>query len=197
PGRLAGVDEAGGVQRRQERRFQRTRAGAAADRTLTAMALRGAGPLEAPLLAALNAACFVDTGEPPWNERAFADLLAAPGVEAWLSLAEGTTEPVAGFGLIRVAGGEAEILSIGVLPENRRQGHGAVLLNAAVGAAARAGATALFLEVAEDNLPAVMLYTAGGFAAVGRRRRYYRRVDGAVDAILMRRTLDGISGGVS
>jgi ribosomal-protein-alanine N-acetyltransferase len=44
----------------------------------------------------------------------------------------------------------------------------------------------MFLEVAERNGAARALYAAAGFAAAGRRRRYYP--DGA-DALVLRRSL--------
>jgi len=47
----------------------------------------------------------------------------------------------------------------------------------------------MVLEVAVDNAAAIALYEAAGFTVKGRRRRYYRRTDGNVDAIIMRRAL--------
>ena len=97
-----------------------------------------------------------------------------------------------GFGFIDARGGmvlartimdEAEILTIGVLPEVRRQGLGRALLTAAMLRAAATDARAMFLEVAEDNADARKLYTSLGFVEVGRRKRYYANGD---DALVMR-----------
>ena len=49
-------------------------------------------------------------------------------------------------------------------------------------------------EVAEDNEPAIALYTRRGFEQVGRRKGYYRAAPGAndrapIDAIVMRKQL--------
>ena len=53
--------------------------------------------------------------------------------------------------------------------------------------AARKQVTAMFLEVAEDNQPALALYRRAGFVANGRRQRYYRRGNGGwVDALMLR-----------
>ena len=48
----------------------------------------------------------------------------------------------------------------------------------------------MFLEVAADNLAAIALYQATGFAKVGVRKGYYPHPDGAKDALVMRRTLN-------
>jgi ribosomal-protein-alanine N-acetyltransferase len=88
--------------------------------------------------------------------------------------------------LARVAAGEAEILTLAVVPGARRRGLGAALMQAALARAAEAGAREMFLEVAEGNEAARRLYGALGFAGVGRRPRYYS--DGR-DALVLRRSL--------
>ncbi|MGF1608123.1 MAG: ribosomal protein S18-alanine N-acetyltransferase [Kiloniellales bacterium] len=152
--------------------------------TAAGIELRRAGPPEAVLLAALHAACFP---QQPWDEAAMTGLLASPGSFALLALRGG--QPL-GFALGRVMADEAEILSLGVLPERRRQGAGRALAEALSGLAANLGARVLHLEVAADNAAAQALYRALGFEASGRRRRYYRDGPGpAVDALLLRRHL--------
>ena len=49
------------------------------------------------------------------------------------------------------------------------------------------GLECAFLEVRSRNTPAIKLYTAYGFAEVGRRNKYYR--DPEDDAIVMMRGL--------
>lgn len=125
-------------------------------------------------LARLHAEAF----EAPWSADAFADLLGQAGVRL-----EGEDD---GFILIRTAADEAEILTVAVRPSARRQGLGARLVLAASGRARAAGATRLFLEVAEDNAPGRALYASLGFEAAGRRPRYYPRTEGpAADAIIL------------
>lgn len=137
--------------------------------------MTGIRPLQATdlaLLARLHGACFADA----WSEAALAELLASPGAFAFLA---GEDE---GFVLARAAAGEAEILSLGVIPALRRRGIARRLLSAAAGEAKRRGADRLFLEVAIDNGPALALYRRAGFAKVGRRAGYYHRREGAVAA---------------
>ena len=128
----------------------------------------------AQALAGLHAEAF----DAPWSASAFADLLAQAGVRL-----EGEAD---GFILIRAVADEAEILTLAVRRTARRKGLGARLVRAASAGAAAAGATRMFLEVAEDNGPARALYGALGFEPAGRRPRYYARPDGrAVDALLL------------
>jgi ribosomal-protein-alanine N-acetyltransferase len=91
-----------------------------------------------------------------------------------------------GMLLARVTGDEAEILTLAVLPAQRRRGIGGTLLTAGMREAAWRGASALFLEVAASNQDARGLYQAAGFAEIGRRPRYY--ANGA-DALVMRAPL--------
>ncbi|HYZ33702.1 MAG TPA: GNAT family N-acetyltransferase [Crenalkalicoccus sp.] len=131
----------------------------------------------APALASLQAACFAP--HPGWGADAIALMLAQPGGFA-------LCVPGQGFVLARAVGGEAEILSVGVVPAARRQGLGGRLLAAAMFGAAARGAAAMFLEVGAANVAALALYRAAGFVVVGRRRDYY---GGGADALVMRRDL--------
>lgn len=138
------------------------------------------------MVAALQQACFP---EDPWDEASVATLTAPPAGFAVIAL-DVQDQPV-GFVMARVAAEDAEILAIGVLPQARRGGVGRLLVEAAVAGSRDLGATALFLEVAEDNQAAWTLYKACGFFSVGRRPGYYKRPDGRVAALVLRRNLDG------
>ena len=126
------------------------------------------------LLADLHAACFTEK----WDALALARLMASPGAFALLAILVST--PL-GFVLARQAGGEAEILAIGVAPAGRRRGLGAALLAAVY---YRVGDAPLFLEVASGNAAAIALYRAAGFRQVGIRHAYYADLQ---DALVMRR----------
>jgi ribosomal-protein-alanine N-acetyltransferase len=113
------------------------------------------------LLAALHAGAFAE----PWTKRAICDLLAGPGVFVFF------TED--GFVMGRVAGGEAEILTLAVAPPARGKGLGRALIAAMAGHARASGAAAIFLEVGDDNPAALALYAGLGFERVGQRKAYY------------------------
>lgn len=139
---------------------------------------------EMTALAALHSRAFDEA----WDAASFARLLAMPGAFAFLAHEEGTPS---GFVLVRLGGGEAEIITIAVDPDCRRAGLGRALMTRAGAEALARGAEIVFLEVAEDNAPAIALYERLGFAAVGRRPAYYDRPDGKVAAISMKLDLPG------
>jgi len=150
---------------------------------VTAIVIRPATTFEAEVMAAMQRLCFP---EEPWSAEFVGTLMGQPGTFALLAV-RGDSEP-AGFVLARAVADDAEILTIGVLPGERGGGLGRRLVDEAAEGARRLGATALFLEVAEDNTAARALYAAAGFAPVGRRPGYYKRPDGRVAALVLRRS---------
>ncbi|OHC73757.1 MAG: hypothetical protein A3G18_05100 [Rhodospirillales bacterium RIFCSPLOWO2_12_FULL_58_28] len=131
-------------------------------------------------IAALHGYCFNDA----WDARAISQILAMPGAFAFVG---GGGAGPQGFILCRAAGGECEVITIGVAAKWRRRGLAGSLLDAALAAAAKMGAGQIFLEVAEDNEPARRFYQTKGFTEVGRRRNYYKRKSGTfVDALVLR-----------
>ena len=140
--------------------------------------IRSARPADAPAMAACHAASF-DRG---WSRSEIADLLNTPG--ACAVVMENTPEN--GFALARIGADEAELLTIAVAPQARRQGLGAALLSALERACAEAGAVALYLDVSVKNAAARRLYARSAYEEVGFRPGYY--ADGS-DALLMRKPL--------
>jgi len=141
----------------------------------------------APLLAALHARAF----DKPWSAEEFAQLMQNRAVFALLA-SDGDTPQ--GFAMAWTAVGDAELLTVAVVPDARRRGIGAALIAAAAAAAASRGAATMHLEVAEDNAPARALYAKLGYAEAGRRRAYYSSEAGHVDALVMRRALQAPAG---
>jgi ribosomal-protein-alanine N-acetyltransferase len=127
-------------------------------------------------LARLHAAAFGGTDR-PWTAEEFAGLLAGRG-----ALLFGDARAVL---LARVVADEAEILTLATDPAHRRQGLASALLARFHAEALVRGATRAFLEVAEDNAPARALYSAAGYAEVGRRPAYYARKDAPSAAALV------------
>lgn len=131
-------------------------------------------------LAELHRACF--TYPRPWSAAEFAGLLAADG--SFLLSHTGA------FLLGRIAGPEAELLTLAVAPDHRRQGLATALVQEFATVSQARGASEAFLEVAADNKAASALYAACGFQQAGIRPNYYQGANGPpVAAIVMRRAL--------
>ena len=140
------------------------------------MTLTGATREDAPALARIHASAFPSGAA--WSAGTIETLLGLSGVF-------GLHGP-GGFILARRILDEAEILTLAVHPEFRRQGLGAALVGTAAMVAATAGARVMFLEVAEANVAAMALYAGAGFERAGLRRDYYAP---GLHAWLLRREL--------
>ncbi|MFN4154972.1 MAG: ribosomal protein S18-alanine N-acetyltransferase [Paracoccaceae bacterium] len=131
-------------------------------------------------LAAIHTACFILPR--PWNTSEFKALLDSPHV---FLLTESS-----GFLIGRAVAGEAELLTLAVLPAARRQGIGAGLVSRFLTEARTHGSAQAFLEVAAGNAPAIALYESAGFAQVGLRKAYYTGTAGqSEDALILSRAL--------
>lgn len=124
-------------------------------------------------LAKLHASCFPHH---PWGAADFADLKKS-GCDIIASQN--------GFIVYRAVADEAEIITIGVLPDARRGGIAAAMLGIVENELKKSGIKKIFLEVAENNTPARAMYEKNGYVQIGRRPKYY---DG-VDAILMEKVI--------
>jgi ribosomal-protein-alanine N-acetyltransferase len=144
--------------------------------------LRPLAACDLMVAAAVHAGSFDDA----WTEGAIGELLAMPG--AFGILACLGDQPV-GLVIALAMGPDAEILTLGVLPDCRRRGVARGLLALAGERAGAVGCERLLLEVAEDNEAARNLYRNLGFVDIAHRPAYYRRPVGAAAAIVLARPL--------
>ena len=119
----------------------------------------------------------------PWPVDLLSFELAHP--QAILLVAARGNAPAVGYAVFRHAVGEAELLRVGVAPEERRQGIARALLDDGIARLRQENVEVCHLEVRTNN-PAIHLYEAMGFERTGLRRGYYR--DGT-DALVMSRKL--------
>ena len=90
-----------------------------------------------------------------------------------------------GFAVWRNVADEAEIITIGVAPDARRNGIASAMLVIVEKNIKNQGVKKIFLEVASNNIAGKKLYENNGYKVVGMRPKYY---DG-IDAILMAKDL--------
>ncbi len=147
-------------------------------RNVKHISLLWAAPERAAEVAALHSRLF----EEAWSEQSIKSLLEHPASTSLIAVA-GDPKTIKGFIIAQLAADEAEILSVGVAPDWQRAGLGARLIEGLMRASKKGEAARIFLEVAEDNTAARSLYAKMGFQEIGRRKGYYKRATGAVDAI--------------
>jgi ribosomal-protein-alanine N-acetyltransferase len=143
--------------------------------------LSEAGPADARAMAVLHAASF----HRAWSDGEFVALLVDRNIVGHRATIART---LVGFILSRMVAGEAEILSIAIANARRGKGLGRQLLDLHLRRLAGLGVRAVFLEVAEDNIPARRLYRRAGFRDAGRREGYYPAGEGSA-ALVLRRDL--------
>ena len=150
-------------------------------------ALSEATGRDAAAISALHGASF----RRGWSEEEVENLIADRQVCAHVCTHRAMRSgSLAGFILSRRASEEAEILSVAVARARRGRGLSRNLLNLHLRRLAGLGVRAVFLEVDEQNAPAIRLYARAGFHEVGRRPNYYPGDGGtASSALVLRRDL--------
>lgn len=147
------------------------------------LAVRDAGTDDLDAVMTIMASAFDPSFGEAWTRSQCSGILPMAGVG--LRLATDAKGAAAGFALLRIIAGEAELLLIAVRPSARHSGVGRALLDDFIALARAAGAHRLHLEVRDGN-EAIILYERAGFTLVGRRRDYYRGADGAAhDALTL------------
>lgn len=130
------------------------------------LCIEPAAPTDAALLHGIAERCFSS----PWGEATFASMLGERGCAFYIARSGGSA---VGFCAVRAASDEGELLDIAVLPEHRRGGIGAALLDAGLAYLRDAGAARVFLEVRVSNSAARSMYSSCGFVGCGVRKKYY------------------------
>ncbi len=150
---------------------------------------------DAPGLAALHAHAL----PPGWPA---ADLAASCANANRIVLKAVDGGVLLGFAVLQFAADEAEILSLAVAAEARRQGVASSIMEASIAAFDQKPVSHIYLEVAEGNGAALKLYEKFGFRVFAQRKNYYQasRSD-PVTALIMRldikRGLSPIDGKIS
>jgi ribosomal-protein-alanine N-acetyltransferase len=122
---------------------------------------------------------------PQWPRSAYLTALDSEATPRRMALVaeEAGTGAVVGFAVAGLLESLAELETMAVAPEWRRQGLARRLFLALAAELGPAGAREFILEVRASNHPALGLYRGLGFAETGRRPRYYH--DPVEDAVLL------------
>ena len=110
-----------------------------------------------------------------WEDGTLATMLKTKGTAALVARASKPADhPVRGFLMYRIAGPEAEILTIATARKARRHGAARMLLEEMIRRCLADRLEEIFLEVDSGNEAAIRLYRSLGFAKVGEREGYYQ-----------------------
>ena len=108
--------------------------------------------------------------------RSFDNLCKGTDLEVLFAY-EVNTARLLGFLLFRVVADQAEIFTLVIAQNARKQGVGGALLKKFL-ARVQSRVETIFLEVAADNTRAISLYQSVGFAQIGIRKYYYQYQNG-------------------
>ena len=113
--------------------------------------------------------------EDPWTTGMIAqELSSGRSVYFGVCVNDDVAAPVlCGYAGIAM-GIDADVMTMGVLPDFRGRGLGRVLMSALIDVARLWGSERVFLEVRESNAAAISLYENSGFEVVGRTKGYFR-----------------------
>lgn len=87
---------------------------------------------------------------------------------------------IIGFAGIKFALDQADIMNVVTRKDYRNKGVGTILLNELISICKEFKVNFIFLEVNEENKPAIKLYEKVGFENVGIRKNYYKDKNGIV-----------------
>ena len=131
---------------------------------------------DAELIAEIERCCFAT----PWT----AEQLKSSDDSTVFFLAR-VDEKVVGYGGMYTVLDEGYVTNIGVLPEFRRRGIGAKIVNQLIDFSKEKALSFLSLEVRVSNMAAINPYKSFGFEEVGKRKNFYRLPN--EDALIMTR----------
>lgn len=125
-------------------------------------------------IALIEKACF----STPWTKQSIADSISG---STYFNIAYADGNP-AGYMSMQVCCGEGDIMRVAVMPDFRRLGIGRALLEECFSANQL---DAVFLDVRENNIPAIRLYESFGFEKIGLRKNYY--ANPSENAVMMKK----------
>ena len=143
---------------------------------------RDANSMDIPVLVSLDKELFPYS---PWSSGQYREEISAPTRRFIVAVDEG--QNVIGYaGVFAPGGAEADILTVGVIPQHRGQGIARQLMAGITKWAIDQGSIAMMLEVKTDNAAAISLYESLGYSKLNIRKDYF---GSGLDALVMRKEL--------
>ncbi len=133
---------------------------------------REAMPLDLPVLVSMERKLFSDS---PWSMGQFKEEFSGIPKTRYFIVALDSDKQIVGYaGVMVVASGvDADVLTVAVLPEARRQGIARHFMESLERWAQMRVSPAMMLEVGVDNTYAIALYESLGYSIVNTRKNYY------------------------
>ena len=130
---------------------------------------REANAFDLPVFVSLDKELFPYS---PWSASQYKEEFSSPTRHFVVAL--DAEQSIVGYaGVFAPGAAEADILTVGVVPEHRGKGIAKALIALITGWAHAQGSTAMMLEVKIDNSEAIGLYEALGYVKLNVRKDYF------------------------
>ena len=118
----------------------------------------------------------------PWSASQYKEEFSAPTRHFVVALDD--EQSIIGYaGVFAPGAAEADVLTVGVVPNHRGKGVARQLMELLTNWAHNQGSTAMMLEVKVDNAEAIGLYESLGYSKLNTRKNYFGP---GLDALVMR-----------
>ena len=139
---------------------------------------REANAFDLPVFVSLDKELFPYS---PWSSAQYKEEFSSPTRHFVVAVAD---QSIVGYaGVFAPGAAEADVLTVGVVPEHRGKGIAKALMALITDWASGQGSTAMMLEVKTDNFEAIGLYESLGYAKLNVRKDYFGQ---GLDAQVMR-----------
>ena len=146
---------------------------------------RAAIQLDLPVLVSMERVLFAES---PWSMGQFKEEFKGVPNTRYFLVATNTDDQIVGYAAVLVVapGVEADVLTVGVLPQYLRQGIATQFMAELEKWSISKQAPAMMLEVGTENTAAIKLYEKLGYLKISTREGYYGP---GLDAFVMRKEL--------
>jgi ribosomal-protein-alanine N-acetyltransferase len=140
---------------------------------------RQANAFDLPVFVSLDKELFPYS---PWSASQYKEEFSAPTRQ--FVVAVDNEQNIIGYaGVFAPGGAEADVLTVGVVPQQRGKGIASQLMALITDWAVQQGSTAMMLEVKVNNTEAIGLYESLGYSKLNIRKDYF---GAGLDALVMR-----------